>query len=714
MPISPGKTTLAYSIAPPKLGSTCTKQGANSRDLVCTRDKGVLLWKRVLLKSDKITLEIPKNWYLSQGSIQLSPKALSGKKVRILSESESVCSTFENVLTPLTPGQCVLRLSTIASKKYRADTRLFSLNLRSTNEFEISVKSEYFVDEESPTLSEFSSSGLPIFYTSESKSVCQISVTKIYFVNFGLCTIAGQQNGNAFVDKSSTKSVSFKVVKRNTIFFNPPDSLSLDSKVHQLLAVSSSGLAVTIVSKSPEVCTVSSNMLNLVAHGYCSLEAAQSGNEFIAPAVPTSNRIRIMRNNKITFANPGSVSLKLKSLQLAGFSSSGLPLLYKSLTPSICTTSNNSINLLGLGSCTIVASQAGDELTVAATDVSNTFSISNDRVLTDQPDALNGYQIKAIYVVPKDGTDRQYDTNGYIASLLREGNAFLKSNIGLEYQIDSIGSEYDVQFFRSTYSTQHFLTSEDLDEELALEMKLYENPSLNRKNYVFFIDVPSLKSGTACGYAQRPGLHSIYAIGTGDSSSTCVGKTLNFESYASKGWVHESFHNLGVSHTTDDSCDLMRGSGVCNSVWTLDQERRRYVGADVQGVNILTLRVWKGYTDDQSLRASCTIQYSRIPRGDGLRYVLCPTGTQIIGALTFCWSSIASVELQVWRNDGWVSLGSGNHYSEPWGRYVGWKCSNSDYTAPWKELSVFTPGIQKYRWMINGRESEVFNIIWQR
>ena len=246
-------------------------------------------------------------------------------------------------------------------------------------------------------------------------------------------------------------------------------------------------------------------------------------------------------------------------------------------------------------------------------------------------------------------------------------------------------------------------------------MKLFDNPSSERKNYHFFIDVPNLKDGAACGYASMPGISSVYAVGpTNSGSTTCVGKSLNVENYASKGWVHESFHNLGVGHTVDDGCDLMRGSGSCNSTWTIDKERKRYVTSDAQGVNILTLRVWKGYTADQSLRASCTLQNTSIPRSDGLKYALCPTGKQIIGALTYCWSSIRSVELQVWRNNSWESLGEGNHFREPWGDYVEWSCSNPSYTAPWKELTVTTPGIQKYRWMINGSEGEVFNIIWQR
>ena len=778
-----------------KIGKVCLKQGATSKNLVCKKEKGKLLWVAILPKSDKISLSIPTNVYIDQGALEISPMAISGKNIVIASETNSVCSVSERQITPLNLGRCTLRVSTQADKKYRAVSETFSLNIRSKNDFAISLENIYYIDENLPELPRLSSAGLPIDYFSATPNVCQVSDIKIYFAGIGACAILGQQKGNEFVDQSSNKEITFKVFRKNTIAFMPPDSILLTSKTYQLTAVASSGLDVSFTSNSPEICnsslsiltflkqgnclvearqigdnftepaavvnarikvirgndikfnypasvalklkslqlsgisssglpltyktstpdfcSVSSNTLSLLKHGNCLVEANQPGDEFTSQAEKVSASIKILRDNEITFVNPASVALKLKSLQLSGFSSSGLPLTYKSLTPSTCATSSSAVTLLAIGSCTVVASQAGDEFTFKAVEVSNTFIVTNDRVLADQPDSLRGYQIKAIYVVPSDGTDRQYDTNGYIASILSEGNTFLKANTGLEYQIDSIASEYDIQFLRSSYSTSHFLSASFLQNDLALEMKLYENPSLDRKNYIFFIDVPFLKNGTACGYAPRPGLLSIYAIGPSNSnSSSCVGQSLNVGNYASKGWVHESFHNLGVGHTTNDSCDLMRGSGSCSSLWTIDKERNKYVGADVLGANILTLRVWKGYTNDQSLRASCTLQSGWIPRSDGLKYAVCPTGKQIIGALTYCTSSIRSVELQIWRNNVWESLGDGNHYQEPWGQYIDWSCDN--YSAPWKELTVNTPGIHKYRWIINGRESEVFNIIWQR
>ena len=704
----------AASATPPKAGSICPKQGLFSKSLVCEKVKGKLVWTKSVAKNDQFTLNLPTNQYLDQGQLQIASTALSGKKMVITSEVDSICSISEQTITPLSPGRCILWASTVADKKFKAKSQSFSLDIRSSNSFEINVESQYQIDQAGPDLTQFSSAGLLIEYISETTDVCQISGTKVTFSRIGFCIIPGRQLGNSFVDNTGFKVARFKVIQRNSISFSLPDSILLSAKTSPLSGISSSGLTVIYNSASPDICNVSTNTLTLLKHGNCLVEASQAGDQFTLPAEKVTARIKVIRENEISFNNPGSLSLKLKSVQLAGVSSSGLTVIYKIMTPNTCSLSNNVLSLLAVGTCTVVASQSGDEFTLAAKDVSQVFILSNDRVLSDQPDSLIGYQIKAIYVVPSDGTDRSYDTNGHIASILREGNAFIKSQIGLEYQIDSVGNNYDIQFFRSTFPTSYFLSADFLDSDLAKEMKLYENPTAERKNYHFFVDVSVLKNDTACGYASRPGLHSVNAVGPSNSATgSCEGKSLNLDNYGSHTWVHESFHNLGVDHTTDDSCDTMRGSGSCSSTWTIDKERKRYVGSDAQGVNILTLRVWKGYTTDQSLRASCTVWTNRFPRADGLRYAVCPTGKQVIGALTYCWSSIRSVDLQVWRNNSWESLGEGNHYREPWGKHVDWSCDSSS-TAPWKEITVTTPGIQKYRWMINGSEGEVFNIVWQR
>ena len=403
-------------------------------------------------------------------------------------------------------------------------------------------------------------------------------------------------------------------------------------------------------------------------------------------------------------------------------SNSNLPVTLVSTTPTICTAAGSLLTLLLSGTCTIVASQAGADLIPPADLVTQSVEISANRVNGDLPDTVSGFQVKPIYVVPSDGTDNSYDTNGYLAGILDEGNNYLKGQIGLTVPIDRTADRYDIQYLHSQYSTRYLQSHADAPEAtsdgylLLSEIRAMENPGNNRKDYIFFIDVPGF-GGSFCGLADRPGMVAVVALQNISDSNICRGPSAPyFNNYSSKTWVHELLHNFGVNHTLDDPCDLMAGKpetpGTCTSPvrWTMDKERTRYVGAFAQGQDITKLRVWTGHTDNQGLQADCILD--PVPRQDAIHYAYCPTGSQAIGALTYCWSAIDSVSLEELVNGVWISLGTGSYFNQPWGSRVSWKCSDPNYDAPWKELTVNTPGIRHYKWVINGQPKEELNVIW--
>lgn len=430
----------------------------------------------------------------------------------------------------------------------------------------------------------------------------------------------------------------------------------------------------------------------------------------------------IFGTNVITFQLPSALLLSAGTYQMSASGNSNLPVTLVSNTPSICTAVESLLTLLQAGTCTVVASQAGADLIPPAVPITQSVEISASRVTGDLPDTVSGFQVKSIYVVPSDGTDNSYDTNGYLAGILDEGNSYLKGQMGQTVPIDRTATGYDIQYLHSQYSTSYLQTHADAPETtsdgyvLFSEIKAMENPGNNRKDYIFFIDVPGF-GGSFCGMADRPGMVAVVALQNISDTSTCKGISPPFfNNYTSKTWVHEMLHNFGVSHTLDDPCDLMAGKpetpGTCTATvrWTMDKERTRYVGASAQGQNILQLRVWQGYTDDQGLLADCILD--PVPRQDGQHYAYCPTGTQAIGALTYCWSGISSISLEELINGVWISLGTGSHWNQPWGSRISWKCNDPNYTAPWKELTVNSPGIRHYRWVIDGQPKEELNVIW--
>jgi hypothetical protein len=331
------------------------------------------------------------------------------------------------------------------------------------------------------------------------------------------------------------------------------------------------------------------------------------------------------------------------------------------------------------------------------------------------PDILTGYQIKPIYVLPSDSSDRFLDQNGDIASYLTEGREYMRQQLGRTVQVDLNSSGYDILFFRSRYTKTELMGMTYNASTVLEEIGLLNNPGPNRKEYMLFIDVPYFDDGTVyCGRAQRPGLTAVVAVGLGGTpgGGSCNASSRNLKSYATHIWVHEFFHNLGVQHTEDSTCDLMRGSGGCSADWTIDKERTRYVNSDSQGVDIMSLRIWEGSLDNLNLKSNCLLPYSRISRSDGQRYAYCGIGSQQVGALQYCWSSLRTVELQQLVGSNWVTLGMGGVSSSPWGSNVSWECNN--YSAATKVITVMTPGVQRYRWVVNSSSIEEFTIIWVR
>ena len=78
----------------------------------------------------------------------------------------------------------------------------------------------------------------------------------------------------------------------------------------------------------------------------------------------------------IVFPPLPDVKVDAASFELAATTGSGLPITYRSLTPDVCTVSGTTVTIVGVGTCTIEASQPGDANHVAAQSVTQTFQVA--------------------------------------------------------------------------------------------------------------------------------------------------------------------------------------------------------------------------------------------------------------------------------------------------------------------------------------------------
>ncbi len=145
------------------------------------------------------------------------------------------------------------------------------------------------------------------------------------------------------------------------------------------VATTTSLLAITYVSTTPSVCSVSGTTVTIIAGGTCTISATQPGdaNFNAATAVPQNVTITAAAQT-ITF---GAQSARPFSASAQGISplataSSGLAVTYTSLTGGICSVTGNTFTTSAIGNCTIAANQAGNANFTAAVQITQTFAIT--------------------------------------------------------------------------------------------------------------------------------------------------------------------------------------------------------------------------------------------------------------------------------------------------------------------------------------------------
>lgn len=155
-----------------------------------------------------------------------------------------------------------------------------------------------------------------------------------------------------------------------------------------LTATASSGLAVTYTG-TPGVCTISGSTLTFISVDTCTVTASQAGNNNYYPATDDSRSFIVGRGTQsISWTqslsgNAGSVT------SLTATASSGLAITYSG-TAGVCTVSGSTLSLVGVGTCAVTASQAGDINYYAATPISKSFTVGKGTQTISWTQTLSG------------------------------------------------------------------------------------------------------------------------------------------------------------------------------------------------------------------------------------------------------------------------------------------------------------------------------------
>jgi sugar lactone lactonase YvrE len=170
---------------------------------------------------------------------------------------------------------------------------------------------------------------------------------------------------------------------QQTITFGTIPS-QISNSVLALTATANSGLAVSFVSTTPSICSISGSTASLVVAGICTIQANQSGSSVYSAAPPVTQSFPVtVLAQTISFSPiPNQVLSTSVGVTLIATASSGLPVSFTSTTPTICTVLSSVVSLLAPGTCTIQVAQTGNAVYATAPTVTQSFTIASVNPLT--------------------------------------------------------------------------------------------------------------------------------------------------------------------------------------------------------------------------------------------------------------------------------------------------------------------------------------------
>jgi len=258
-----------------------------------------------------------------------------------------------------------------------------------------------------------------------------------------LLLVVGHAAAPEAVRASTTQEITFEAI---------PD-LPLVVFSIELEAVSSAGLPVSYGSETPSVCDVmDGNTVVFRDLGTCTIRASQEGDETYSPAEPVLQSFLIFPyedqeaafgDQEITFDTIPDHSILVSQLELAAVSSAGLPVSYGSETPLVCDVlDGNTVVFLDVGTCTIRASQEGDETFSPAEPVLQSFLILADERLSHEivfetianksillgSFTLQGVSSAGATIVYESTTPATCGVEGNVALLLHAGSCTIQAS----------------------------------------------------------------------------------------------------------------------------------------------------------------------------------------------------------------------------------------------------------------------------------------------
>jgi hypothetical protein len=338
------------------------------------------------LGSQTITFAPLSNVTPGVSPFTLSATASSGLTVTFASNTTSVCTVNVATITILTAGSCSITASQAGNGTFAAATPVTQFfTVLNTQTITFAPLSNVTLGVAPFGISATASSGLTVTFASNTTSVCTVNVATVTILTAGSCSITASQAGNGTFAAATPVTQAFTVLKTQVIMFAQLSNVAVGVAPFGIRASASSGLTVTFASNTLSVCTLNAATVTILTTGTCSITASQAGNGTYAAATPVTQAFTVLERQTITFAPLSNLFFGVAPFGISATASSNLTVSFTSNTRPVCTVNVATVTILTAGTCSITASQAGNEIYAPATPVTRAFTVVATETITFGP-----------------------------------------------------------------------------------------------------------------------------------------------------------------------------------------------------------------------------------------------------------------------------------------------------------------------------------------
>jgi len=365
-------------------------------------------------------------------------------------------STATATITATTIGTCLIQATKAADVTYDATTSAaatFTFT-KATQSITFTTPSAMTVGGSTQTVAPTASSSLTVTLTSTTTSVCTVAGFVITAVGPGTCSITASQAGNTNYEAASEVIQTFAItgvinvaaiagITAPVIGAIPVDTVTATSQyTGNVYWEPSAGTfaAATVYTATITLTPKSGYTLTGVSADFFTITGATSvthlANSGVITAVfPATAKL----SQSITFTDPADISYGISPSSLSATSNSGLTVAFTSATSGVCTVSGTTVTIVSAGTCTINASQAGNANYEAASQVSQSFTISKasqsitftdpeDITYGQSPSSLSATSTSTLTVAFTTATSGVCAVTGTTVTVLTAGTCTINAN----------------------------------------------------------------------------------------------------------------------------------------------------------------------------------------------------------------------------------------------------------------------------------------------